>query len=79
MDRFIVERSRLQPNSWVLTDRENKIVVVFEDGKFNETQRVSPRAVIIRRSAFHNHTGLNTTKTKDCAYIVENAQSGDYI
>lgn len=42
MDRFIVERSRLQPNSWVLTDRENKIVVVFEDGKFNETQRVSP-------------------------------------
>jgi len=42
MNRFIVEKSRMQANSWVLTDRYNDVVVVFEDGRFNETQHVSP-------------------------------------
>ena len=42
MSRFIIEKSKMQPNSWVLTDKSNNIVVVFEDGKFNETQHVSP-------------------------------------
>ena len=32
----------MQANSWVLTDRYNDVVVVFEDGRFNETQHVSP-------------------------------------
>ena len=32
----------MQANCWVLTDRYNDIVVVFEDGRFNETQHVSP-------------------------------------
>lgn len=40
-DRFIIQESNIKPNSWVLTDRENGIVVVFEDGRYNETQKVT--------------------------------------
>lgn len=32
----------MQANSWVLTDRYNEVVVIFEDGRFNETQHISP-------------------------------------
>jgi hypothetical protein len=39
------ERYILQPseklNHWVCTDQENKIVCVFENHKFNETQKVT--------------------------------------
>ena len=37
----IIQQSSIQPNSWVLTDTENGVVIVFEDGRFNETQKVT--------------------------------------
>ncbi|WP_315315276.1 DNA breaking-rejoining protein [Prevotella pallens] len=37
----IIQQSSTQPNSWVLTDTENGVVIVFEDGRFNETQKVT--------------------------------------
>ncbi|WP_260378623.1 DNA breaking-rejoining protein [Prevotella intermedia] len=40
MSKYIVQKST-QPNSWVLTDTENGVVIVFEDGRFNETQKVT--------------------------------------
>lgn len=39
---YIIQKSGTLPNGWVLTDKENGIVVTFEDGKFNETQKVTP-------------------------------------
>ena len=41
MERYVLQKSQNQPNSWVCTDTENGIVCVFEDKKFNETQQVS--------------------------------------
>jgi hypothetical protein len=38
MKRYILQPSE-KPNHWVCTDQENKIVCVFEDHKFNETQK----------------------------------------
>jgi len=40
MNKYILQSST-QPNSWVLTDTENGVVIVFEDGRFNETQKVT--------------------------------------
>lgn len=37
----IIQQSSTQTNSWVLTDTENGVVIVFEDGRFNETQKVT--------------------------------------
>lgn len=36
-----MQKSNTQPNGWVLTDTEEGIVVRFEDGKYNETQKVT--------------------------------------
>ena len=38
---YLIQQSSTQPNGWVLTDTENLVVVRFEDGKFNDTQKVS--------------------------------------
>lgn len=40
MNKYILQKST-HPNSWVLTDTENGVVIVFEDGRFNETQKVT--------------------------------------
>lgn len=40
MNKYIIQQST-HPNKWVLTDTTNKIVVTFENGKFNETQKVT--------------------------------------
>ncbi len=40
MNKYIIQKST-HPNSWVLTDTENGVVIVFEDGRFNETQKVT--------------------------------------
>lgn len=37
-----MQKSSTRPNGWVLTDTENGIVVTFDDGKFNDTQKVTP-------------------------------------
>ena len=41
MGKYVMQKSNTQPNGWVLTDTEEGIVVRFEDGKYNETQKVT--------------------------------------
>lgn len=40
MNKYIIQKST-HPNKWVLTDKENGVIITFEDGKFNETQKVT--------------------------------------
>jgi len=40
MDKYIIQRSST-PGYWVVTDKINNIVVQFEHGKYNETQKVT--------------------------------------
>ena len=40
--KYVMQKSSTHPNGWVLTDKENGIVVTFEDGNFNDTQKVTP-------------------------------------
>lgn len=40
MNKYILQKST-QPNKWVLTDAENGVVLTFEQGKFNDTQKVT--------------------------------------
>lgn len=37
-DNYKIEESKSKPNHWVCSDFENKIVCVFENKKYNETQ-----------------------------------------
>lgn len=37
-DSFLLVPSQEKENWWVLTDKENGVVVRWEDGKYNETQ-----------------------------------------
>lgn len=41
MNKYIIQKSSTHPNKWVLTDKGNGIVVTFEDGAFNSTQKVT--------------------------------------
>lgn len=41
MNKYIIQKSSTRPNKWVLTDKGNGIVVIFEDGAFNSTQKVT--------------------------------------
>lgn len=41
MKKFIIQKSSTQPKGWVLTDTENKVVITFQDGQFNESQKVT--------------------------------------
>lgn len=38
-NRFILQKSETRPSGWVCTDTENGIVCVFDNKKFNETQK----------------------------------------
>lgn len=40
-ERFRIEKSQLKDGWWVLTDTVNLVVITFEEGKFNETQRIT--------------------------------------
>ena len=40
--KYLIQKSSTKPNGWVLTDKENGVVVTFEDGDFNDTQKVTP-------------------------------------
>lgn len=40
MSKYVLQQST-HPNKWVLTDKDNGIVVTFEDGAFNSTQKVT--------------------------------------
>lgn len=39
MSRFLIQKSE-KPNHFVATDRKNGLVVIFQKGKFNETQEI---------------------------------------
>ena len=41
MERFRLERSQLTKGWWVLTDTVNLVVITFEEGRFNETQKIT--------------------------------------
>lgn len=41
MDKYIMQKSSTKPNGFVLTDTEHGIVVTFEEGRFNDTQKVT--------------------------------------
>lgn len=41
MDRFVLTKSKVTPNGWVLTDTQNMIVLTFEKHRFNDTQKVT--------------------------------------
>lgn len=41
MNKYIIQKSDTQTKSWVLTDTENGVVITFEQGKFNDTQKVT--------------------------------------
>ena len=38
--KYILQESE-KPNHWICTDQENQIVCVFEDHKFNDTQKIT--------------------------------------
>lgn len=39
--RYKLEESQSKPNHWVCSDFENKIVCIFENKRFNDTQELS--------------------------------------
>ena len=41
MSKYVIQKSITRPNGWVLTDKEHEIVVTFDDGEFNDTQKVT--------------------------------------
>lgn len=41
MNKYVMQKSSTRPDGWVLTDTENKVVITFEDGLFNESQKVT--------------------------------------
>ena len=41
MERFRLEKSQLTKGWWVLTDTVNLVVITFEEGSFNETQKIT--------------------------------------
>lgn len=41
MKRFILQKSKEKENWWVFTDTLHEIVIKFEEGKFNSTQKVT--------------------------------------
>lgn len=41
MNKYLLQPSSAHPGYWVLTDTEHGIVLTFEDGRFNDTQKVT--------------------------------------
>lgn len=41
MERFVIQRSTKLADGWVITDKQNGIVIVFEDKRFNETKKIT--------------------------------------
>lgn len=41
MNKYLLQPSSTHPGYWVLTDTEHGIVLTFEDGRFNDTQKVT--------------------------------------
>lgn len=58
MDKHVIQPSGTLPNSWVLTDVENKVVIRFKQGAYNETQEVT----FLEDSAALTHTPLELAR-----------------
>ena len=58
MERFILEKSQLTKGWWVLTDTVNLVVITFEEGRFNETQKVT------QLEGGENYTSMNDVMTQ---------------
>lgn len=41
MERFILQPSQVKPNYFLVTDQDNGIIIQFQKGKFNETQKIT--------------------------------------
>jgi hypothetical protein len=41
MSRFILQQSQDKENYYFVTDQDNEIVIEFQKGKFNETQKIT--------------------------------------
>lgn len=39
--KYILQQSSAQPNGWVLTDTHHGVVIIFIEGNFNGTQKVT--------------------------------------
>lgn len=53
MERFRLEKSKLTEGWWVLTDMVNFVVITFEEGRFNETQKIT------KLKGGENYTSMN--------------------
>lgn len=51
MNKYLLQPSSTRPNGWVLTDTEHGIVLTFEDGRFNDTQKVTVLEDVPQHSA----------------------------
>lgn len=40
MNEYIIQKS-IHPNKWVLTNKENGVIITFEEGNFNNSQKVT--------------------------------------
>ena len=41
MKKYIIQPCQENPSGWILTDTENGVCISFEDGRLNDTQRVT--------------------------------------
>ena len=58
MERFRLEKSQLAKGWWVLTDTANLVVITFEEGRFNETQKIT------QLEGGENYTSMNDVMTQ---------------
>lgn len=70
MERYILQKSKEQNNWYVATDTLAGIVVKFEKGKFNETQK----ATMLEDLNFHSDTPtrLATAMKELTEWLIEN-------
>lgn len=70
MERYLLQKSKEQNNWYVATDTLAGIVVKFEKGKFNETQK----ATMLEDLNFHSDTPTRlATAMKDLTeWLIEN-------
>lgn len=70
MSKYVIQQST-HPNKWVLTDTENGVVIVFEDGRFNETQKVT----MLEDAPPHSPTDLAQIMRKLGEWVVRHHSS----
>ena len=70
MERYLLQKSKEQNNWYVATDTLAEIVVKFEKGRFNETQK----ATMLEGLNFHSDTPTRlATAMKDLTeWLIEN-------